>query len=249
VDLAQQARTIAGYFAPANGNVAENPKVTIHVDDARHYLQTVDRRYAIIVSDATHPRSYDSWVLFTRQFYELVKRRLGNGGVFCQWLPFHGMDERQFVSIIKTFASVFPHTSLWREGEAYIVLLATPDSLAIDFTRLTETLTRADIRKALRSVSLDNPIDLLKSYSMGPEQVADLTRSGTVIEDNSPAHLFFSFRATLKEQYHQWPLDNYRLIKRHEASVLPRLVNISQDENRRRAIINRIRLIEHRKKQ
>jgi hypothetical protein len=159
------------------------------------------------------------------------------------------MDERQFVSIIKTFASVFPHTSLWREGEAYIVLLATPDALAIDFSRMTETLAHADIRKALQSVSLNNPIDLLKSYSMGSEQIAEMTRTGMVIDDNSPAHLFFSFRATLKEQYHQWPLDNYRLIKHHEASVLPRLVNISQDENRRNAIINRIRLIEHRKKQ
>lgn len=250
VDLAQQARTIAGYFGQVNANVADNPKVTIHVDDARHYLQTADRQYAIIVSDATHPRSYDSWVLFTRQFYELVKNRLADdAGVFCQWLPFHGMDERQFVSIVRTFASVFPHTSIWREGQAYIVLLATPAPLAIDFSDMSEKLARPTIRKALRSVSLDNPIDLLGSFSMGPGQIARMTESGTIIEDNSPEHLFFSFRATLEEQYRKWPLDNYRLLIRHEESVLPYVNNISQDENRRQAIINRIRLIEKRETQ
>jgi spermidine synthase len=250
VDLAQQARTIAGYFGRANGDVANNPKVTIHVDDARHYLQTVDRRYAIIVSDATHPRSYDSWVLFTRQFYELVKSRLADdGGIFCQWLPFHGMDERQFTSIVRTFASVFPHTSIWREGQAYIVLLATPAPLTIDFTAMADQLKRPTIRQALRPVDLDSPIDLLKSFSMGPEQIARMTETGIIIEDNSPEHLFFSFRATLEEQYQQWPLDNYRLIKRHEESVLPYVTHISSDENRRKAIISRIRRVEQRDKQ
>jgi len=249
VDLAQQARTIAGYFGRANGDVANNPKVTIHVDDARHYLQTMDRRYAIIVSDATHPRSYDSWVLFTRQFYELVKSRLADDGVFCQWLPFHGMDERQFTSIVRTFASVFPHTSIWREGQAYIVLLATPAPLTIDFTAMADQLKQPTIRQALRPVDLDSPIDLLKSFSMGPEQIARMTETGTIIEDNSPEHLFFSFRATLEEQYQQWPLDNYRLIKRHEESVLPYITHISSDESRRKAIISRIRRVEQRDKQ
>lgn len=248
VDLAQQARAVAGYFGPANGNVASNPKVNIYVDDARHYLLTGDRQYSIIVSDATHPRSYDSWVLFTRQFYELVKSRLANSGVFCQWVPFHGMDEGQFVSIVRTFASVFPHTSLWREGDAYVVLLATPAPLTIDFADMTEKLSHPEIRRALGSVSLSNPIDLLRSFSMGPGQIAKLTEHGRIIEDNSPAHLFFSFYATLKEQYRQWPLNNYRLLKRHEESVLPYVINISPDENRRQAIVNRIRLLEHRKK-
>jgi len=248
VDLAEQARTVAGFFAPVNDRVADNPKVRIHVDDARHYLRTRNRKYALIVSDATHPRSYDSWVLFTRQFYELVQRRLDDGGAFCQWLPFHGMDPQQFTSIVRTFAHVFEHTSIWREGEAYIVLLATPTPLAIDVAAMNSRLNRPDVRKALASVNLNNPIDLLGSFSMGPAQIAKLTENARLIEDNSPAHLFFSFRATLKEQYRQWPLENYRLLKRHEESVLPYVTHVDTDENRSRAIINRIRMNEIRKK-
>ncbi|PID39175.1 MAG: hypothetical protein CR984_07790 [Proteobacteria bacterium] len=248
VDLAEQARTVAGFFAPVNNRVADNPKVRIHVDDARHYLRARDRKYALIVSDATHPRSYDSWILFTRQFYELVQRRLKDDGAFCQWLPFHGMDPQQFTSIVRTFAHVFEHTSIWREGEAYIVLLATPAPLAIDFAEMNRRLNRPDVRKAMASVSLNNPIELLRSFSMGPEQIAKLTGNAPLIEDNSPAHLFFSFRATLKEQYHQWPLENYRLIEGHEESVLPFITHIDADQKRRRAITNRIRLNEMRKK-
>lgn len=244
VDLAQQARTIAGYFGPANGQVAENPKVNIHVDDAHHYLKTSDQRYAIIVSDATHPRPYDSWVLFTRQFYELVPTRLTNEGGFCQWLPLHGMDEQQFISIIRTFASVFPHTSLWREADAYIVLLATPTPLTIDFAHMTAKLSDPQVFNAVRLVDLNIPIDLLGSFSMGPSQLAHLTEKGSIIGDNTPAHLFFSFRATLAEQYRKWPQGNYRLLKQHEESVLPYVTNIGADDNRRDAIVNRIRRME-----
>ena len=94
----------------------------------------------VIVSDATHPRSYDSWILFTSDFYRLVRERLADDGVFAQWVPFHGLSPAQWKTIARTFASGFDHTSVWRVGQAYAVLLATPRTLEIDFSGFARTV-------------------------------------------------------------------------------------------------------------
>jgi spermidine synthase len=80
--LASQAPDIASYFAPDNEEIQKNEKFSFHLDDARHFIKNSSQRYSIIVSDATHPRVYDSWVLFTTEFYQLVKQRLSGDGIF-----------------------------------------------------------------------------------------------------------------------------------------------------------------------
>ena len=81
VELVREAGEIARHFSEENGKVLEKEGVTLHINDARHHLLTASGRYPIIVADATHPRGYDSWVLFTREFYRLVRKRMAPGGV------------------------------------------------------------------------------------------------------------------------------------------------------------------------
>ncbi len=249
VDLAGQARRIAALFRPVNNGVAALPNATLHIDDARHFLQTDMQRYAVIVSDATHPRSYDSWILYTEEFYRLVAQRLGPQGVFCQWVPFHGLAPQQFASIIATFHSVFPHTSLWRIGQGYAVLAATPEELRIDVKNMFARLSAPDVQRDLKMVGLDNLFELLACFVMGEQRVGGIARTAsTVIRDNSPANLFFPFTATLDEQYQGWPRENFSLIAQHEESIEPYLANISSNPEDRRKIIDIMKKYEQRRR-
>jgi len=237
VDLAQQAGDIARLFHQTNGRISESSMCSLFVDDARHFLRTTGNRYDIIVSDATHPRSYDSWVLFTQDFYRLVHSRLSSGGVFCQWIPFHGMNVQQYLSIIRTFSSVFPHTSIWYVGEAYSLMLATSTALAIDFQDLWKRLKRPEIRENLEQVALDNPFVLLSAFAMGEKQVQAMAgEGGDILTDDSPAHLFFPPRASLKEQYDVWPRQNFEKLKSYEESILPFLHHIAGQDSQREKI-------------
>jgi len=101
----------------------------ITIEDGRNYLMRSDEQFEIITADATHPVNSSSWALFTREFYELVHQRLASDGVFVQWLPFHDLSSQDFRDIIKTFQSVFPHTSLWYTGGIHSFLVATPRPL------------------------------------------------------------------------------------------------------------------------
>ena len=66
----------ARQFAPENYDVLSNPKVELVFDDARHFLATTDESFDIITSDPIHPWVRGNSVLFSREYYQIVRSRL-----------------------------------------------------------------------------------------------------------------------------------------------------------------------------
>ena len=74
--------SVAKYFGEHNYNVVTQPaRVTVHIDDARHFLLTTDEKFDAITSDPLDPWVKGAATLYTREFFELVKRQLNPGGV------------------------------------------------------------------------------------------------------------------------------------------------------------------------
>src|SRR5258705_5255713 len=74
-------RVVSTYFAEHNFNVVANPKVTVHLDDARHYLLTTKDKFDAITSDPLDPWVSGAATLYTREFFEVAKAHLNAGGV------------------------------------------------------------------------------------------------------------------------------------------------------------------------
>ena len=245
VDLAAQAPQISAYFKPVNQAIHTNPKLSLVTDDARHFLLHTDKAYDIIVSDATHPRVYDSWVLFTQEFYKLVNSKLDRDGIFCQWVPFHGLHPDRYMSIIHTFSKIFPHVSIWRVSNAYSLMIATPTALQIDFNAMVARLVDKPIRNLLRSVDLDSPFEILKYFSFSDQKLAQITTENiTILSDNSPHHLFFPCAATFEEQYSRWPQLNAEAIQKYEESIIPYLHNVGRNDKMKAKFLNTMKYFE-----
>src|SRR6185369_4055993 len=60
-----------------------------------------------------------SSLLYSREFYALVKRRLRPGGILQQWLP--AADHALAVSFTRTITEAFPHVRVFGalEGEGF----------------------------------------------------------------------------------------------------------------------------------
>ncbi len=182
VDLSPEMIEAAQIYWEENYNVLRSPRLRLRVEDARNYLLQTDRQYDIITTDATHPSNASSWALFTREFYQLVQRRLAPDGVFIQWLPFHSLTEADYKAIIRTFRSVFPHTTLWYTGGSHTFLVATPQPLT------EEVLAAALARAADNSTVLDDlgPPEVIRGYlAMDEEALAQYVGPGRLITDNN----------------------------------------------------------------
>ncbi|MEW6267144.1 MAG: fused MFS/spermidine synthase [Thermodesulfobacteriota bacterium] len=247
VDLVENYRPLAAKFAEVNAGVAGNSKFSFFVDDARHYLKNTNRRYSFIVCDSTHPRAYDSWVLYTAEFYRLARARLEEGGLFCQWAPFHGLTPRQYGSILRTFSEVFPHASLWSVGGSYSLLVGTPEKLSLDVSTMQTRLNTGPVRRVLSEVGLDSVIEILAHFRLGEGRLKELAAEDTIlIRDDSPAHLFFPFLATYAEQFERWPEVNHERVQRRRESVVPFLVNAGRNAEEKARFLDLMRQRERR---
>jgi spermidine synthase len=129
VELVAEQVAAARLYQQENRDVLDYPGLQIAIEDGRNYLLRSNEQFDIITADATHPVNSSSWALFTREFYGLVKQRMAGDAVFVQWLPFHDLSSQDFRDIVKTFQSVFPHTSLWYTGGIHSFMVATPRPL------------------------------------------------------------------------------------------------------------------------
>jgi spermidine synthase len=194
VDLESGVVEAAKLLSKDNNNLLSNPKAHVVIDDGRNYIMTSSKKWPVIISDSTHPKSGDSWVLYTQEFYRLVREHLTNDGVFVEWVPLHNLSVEEFKIIVRTFQAVFPHASLWvtqgldEHGHlvAYTLLAATPEPLKIDVGKLHERLNFDAVRRDLEPFSLHTPAGFLDTFLCAEEQLRQWTGNGPINTDDLP---------------------------------------------------------------
>jgi spermidine synthase len=180
----------ARHFAKENHNVLRDRRTEIVYDDARHYVSTTPERFDIITSDPIHPWVKGAATLYSKEYFEMVKRRLNPGGVVTQWVPLYQTDPETVESEIATFLSVFPHATIWNNdlgGEGYdAMLLGQVEPARIDLDELARRLARPDyaaVRESLADVGLVSPLSLLATYAGRGSDMAPWLRHAAINHD------------------------------------------------------------------
>ena len=124
VEISPAGARAAEHFAAANGGVLKDPRVKLTIGDGRNAVQFAREPYDVIVSQPSNLWISGMANLFTRDFFAMASKRLGPGGVFCQWVQAYRLPLDDFRSILRTFFDVFPEGSLWEvfPGQDYILL-------------------------------------------------------------------------------------------------------------------------------
>ncbi len=95
----------------------------VHVGDARNLLLRTTERWDVISSEPSYPTDFAVANLFSREFYQLAADRLTEGGVYCQWLPYYMLTTDDVTMMVKTFAGVFRHATIWKVDQSMDLLL------------------------------------------------------------------------------------------------------------------------------
>ena len=80
-------RSVARRGAPEPAALLADPRVDLQVGDGREYLLRARRDLDIVTVDTLRPQSGYSGNLYSTEFYELVRSRLRDDGLFAQWVP------------------------------------------------------------------------------------------------------------------------------------------------------------------
>lgn len=106
--------------------LGDNPRLTVHDEDGRTFLETSATNYDLIIIDAYH-QPYIPFHLATQEFFQLCRDHLSSGGVLALNVERIPGDEQLNRTIESTVASVLPDSWRWPALRFNELLLAVND--------------------------------------------------------------------------------------------------------------------------
>ena len=199
IEVVPEVATMAAtYFAPWNGHVLDVSGVRLVIDDGRRYLAATRLRFDAVVSDLFIPWHASAGSLYAREMYAAVSRRLEPGGIFCQWLPLYQLTRTEFDVIARTFLSIFPHVSVWRNDfypdRPVVGLVGSLDPLAVDLERAGRRI--AALPDWAKDSLLSSPRSLAMLYLGSLSLAPDVVGRGPLNTDDHPVIEFLAPRLT-----------------------------------------------------
>ena len=180
------------YFGRENYNVLHDPRTEVIYDDARHHLFTAKEKFDVITSDPLDPWAKGTAALYTREFFEEVRRHLNPGGMFAQFVQLYESNDAAVKSELATFFDVFPAATVWSNnvngGGFDLVLLGRTTADAIDVDQIQQRLDRPDyaaVVESLNDVGFHSAVELLATYVSRPSDLEDWLKGAELNRDRN----------------------------------------------------------------
>jgi spermidine synthase len=164
--------TVSTYFAQHNYDVINNKKVTVHVDDARHFLLTTKEKFDAVTSDPLDPWVKGAATLYTKEFFDVVKQHLNPGGVVTLFVQLYESNTEAVKSEIGTFFEAFPNGVIWgntNNGQGYdLVVMGQVEPTKIDLDAMQAKLESpqyGQVMQSLHEIGFNSAIDLFSTYA------------------------------------------------------------------------------------
>ncbi|TET33307.1 MAG: hypothetical protein E3J72_17175 [Planctomycetota bacterium] len=219
VEISPDVHAALKHFGCINHNVADSPNVRYYIDDARSFVRGTPRKYDIIVSVPSNPWIAGVSHLFTAEFFEDVREKLTDDGVFVQWIQMYdGISAKDFYGVIRTFGEGFEKVQLWegRLGYDYLIV-GSSKPLKIDALALLETLSDDNSNAAIdfRPVPIRTPPPILVSLVMDRNNLIDKTpaKDSPAIHDDRNMLAFRGVRSLFASESYEIlkPLVEHRI--------------------------------------
>lgn len=190
IELEPAAVKSSHFFEHVNNHPLNDPRLQVHIDDARTYLRVVPTRYDIIISEPSHP-----WVpgvanLFTREFFQLGRERLTDDGVFVQWLQIYQLSTDSLRSVLATFHDTFPYVYVFRVQSAYkgkdLLLVGSKTQLTLD--RIKERMADQRIAAEVKRANIKSEAEA-RSWFVCDEKQLERAVAGSVINTDDNMHI------------------------------------------------------------
>ena len=181
VELSDSVRKAAAFFAHINYDVLNRPNVRLRVDDGRNFLLLSRETFDVITADIIQPVHAGAGNLYSREYFTLVRNALAADGLALQWIG--RRPPNQYSLIMRTFLDVFPHATLWLDGN---LMVGSKRPLQISASAFAARRARPETAAALDEVGLTS-FDVLTSwYTAGPDAMRRFVGPGPLLTDDRP---------------------------------------------------------------
>jgi predicted membrane-bound spermidine synthase len=201
VDLIPSVPKLFGYFHADAPKLMSSPLTRIVTDDGRRFLDGSTESYDVIVIDPPPPpQSPGTSLLYSREFYAVIKKHLRSGGILQEWFFDDRSDPAIKASTTKSLMQSFPYIRAfqYRSQAQGIYFLASmepipvtssselaariPPAAATDFVEWGPASTAKDQYQ----LALSHELDLRQLIAQSPRTPA--------LTDDAPINEYFLLR-------------------------------------------------------
>ncbi len=220
----------AELFSDINGRPLRDPRTTLRINDARNDLLVSDERYDVIISEPSNPWISGPSKLFTREFFNLARSRLTEGGILCQWVQLYGLDAPTLSSLLRTYADVFPHRAIFKGAGGDLLVLGSMEPITFDPETIGARMARREVRADLGRVDVDSVADLLARFRAGDEGIDRFAAADGDAPLNTDDNALVEFAAA-RSLYRDDGMENDRRLLALPDNILRHLTAASIDSD------------------
>jgi len=166
-------------------DVFSRPNVHLRIDDGRNYMLLTDRKYDIVTADVIHTIYAGSGNLNSAEYFQIIRRVLKPGGIVLQWVA---GTEAEFKTIARTFLSIFPGTTVWKDGT---LLVGSVEPLGLRRREFEWKLQVPGRARGAHDLGVKTFEELLAMYRAGPEELRAFVGPGPILTDDQPLVEYF----------------------------------------------------------
>jgi len=209
VELLPSVPKLYGYYHPDGPQLLKSPRSTVIVDDGRMFLEHTSESFDVITEDPPPPiEAAGVSLLYSEEFYELVKRRLKSGGIFQQWTS-HA-DATDIAAIARALHQVFPYVRAYVafdprvDGIHFLCSMSPlPDSTPAELAARLTGSAPADLVEWGPSPTPEGQFTLVLGRELSMEKLMDLVPGSGPLHDERPVNEYYFLRYVLPARWQQ----------------------------------------------
>ena len=228
VEIEPAVLEAARYLETLNHGVLRDPKLHMHVDDARNFLLTSRDKFDLIISEPSNPWIAGVATLFTDEYYAAVREHLAPDGNFVQWVQGYSLDPADLRMVLASVSRHFPETTLWHVHVVDFMVLARMDTRPMNFERMRQLWQNPAVREDFAPLELRRPEGILAYYSLDDQAVRKLGAGSVLNTDDRTLLEYHAPRSLLDTSLSD---KNVRMLQQGRTRLLP--ANLDAAESRR----------------
>ena len=190
VELSSDIVSMSDSIYPPAARPLRDPRVRLHIEDGRSFLQTTSEHFDLITGEPPPPRTPGAVNIYTREYFQLVRDRLAEGGMTTYWLPVARPQPGADVNtVIRGFCDVFEDCSLWNATPFDFMLVGTRHAKRQTLDAFAAPWSVPALAARLREVGFEQPEQIGATFLGDAGYLRELTAGTPPLTDDFPQRI------------------------------------------------------------
>jgi spermidine synthase len=202
VELVPSVPRLFPYFHSDAAAILSSPLSHVVVDDGRRYLERMPQQYDVITIDPPPPpEAAGSSLLYSEDFYTVLRQRLRPGGILQQWLPIG--DDEDVAAVSLALRQSFPYVRVLAFGKNWgFHFLASdrplPNRTAHELAERLPPLAAADLVEWDEKPDAEGRFAHLLHNEVSIDDLVALSPATPALSDDRPINEYYAVRKNLR---------------------------------------------------